>query len=75
MVERQTDRQKDISAYFNLENDSWGCEPMEAGGFHDDTLVPAGEYKIWRFLGINSSGKYSSPFYFQKLLRDSAMAD
>ena len=48
---------------------------MEAGGFHDDTLVPAGEYKIWRFLGINSSGKYSSPFYFQKLLRDSAMAD
>ena len=48
---------------------------MEAGGFYGDTLVPAGEYKIWRFLGINSSGKYSWPFYFQKVLRASAMAD
>lgn len=48
---------------------------MEAGGFHGDTLVPAGEYKIWRFLGINSSGNYSCLFYFQKLLRASAMAD
>lgn len=62
----KTDRQKDRSADFSLESDSWGCEPVEAGDFHGDTLVPAGEYKIWRFLGIHSSGKYSCLFYFQK---------